>query len=227
MANAKKTAPIRLSNKTAIGLRKTAQRVRGAWLIAMGVLMMLFAVLAVYLGLIWLPAVPLTLLAAGVVFAVMSLISRSQYLLLISQAICTEAASRQMQTSASEQSRRKRAIEQLAAMRADVRAAQADGQGREESSDAAVLFDLLTGNEPTPRIPRQEDAELYAEGETPEEAQEDEDLYPPKPQRTPGAPKRPAQEMAQETAPDAAPQTEHRRRKRSASLQLIRSEQAQ
>lgn len=226
MANAKKTAPIRLSNKTAIGLRKTAQRVRGAWLIAMGILMMLFAVLAVYLGLMWLPAVPLTLLAAGVIFAVMSLISRSQYLLLISQAICTEAASRQMQISSSEQSRRKRAIEQLAAMRADVRAAQADGQRREESSDAALLFDLLTGNEPT-RNPHQEDAELYAEGETPEPAQEDEDLYPPKPQRIPGTPKRPAQEMAQETAQSAAPQPEHRRRKRSAALQLIRSEQAQ
>lgn len=225
MANAKKMAPIRLSNRTAIGLRKTAQRVRGAWLVAMGILMMLFAMLAVYLGLMWLPAVPLTLLAAGVIVAVMSLISRSQYLLLISQAICTEAASRQMQTSASEQSRRQRAIEQLAAMRADVRAAQADGQRREESSEAALLFDLLTGNEPTTRIPRQEDAELYAEGETPEEAQEDEDLYPPKPQRIPGTPKRPAQERMQETAQSAAPQ--HRRRKRSASLQLIRSEQAQ
>lgn len=224
MANTKRTAPIRLSNRTAVGLRKTAQRVRGAWLVAMGVTTMLSVVLAVYLGLSWLPAVPLTLMAAGVLLWVMFTVSRSQYLMLISQAICTEAAARQMQESASEQSRRKRAIEQLAAMRADVRAAQNGATPKEALGDEALLFDLLTGSEAQQRA-RQGDAELYAADEVPEEETDDDDLYPPKQEKKPGTPKRPAQESA--PAATAELQPTHRRRKRNVPLQLIRSEQAQ
>ena len=71
MGKAKRPRPIRLTNRTAVGLRKNAQRVRGVWLIAMGLTTMSFTVLAVYLGFYWLPAVPLTLVAGGLVIALM------------------------------------------------------------------------------------------------------------------------------------------------------------
>lgn len=247
MGNAKKTRPIRLTNRTAIGLRKTAQRVKNAWLIAMCVVTMLFTVLAVTLGFSWLPAVPLTLLLGGVVIVLMLITSRSQYLLLISQAICTEAASRQMEERRSEQKRRERAIEQLAAMRADVRDAQRRGVERGDvRGEESLLFDLLTGREAVQEEglrsrSSEEDDEMYAASYTGEEEEED-DLYPPKKSRAAqsvspavnaaGGNTRPVvrnanvhSEAAQEE------QASPRRRRRSAPtgtapLQLIRNDQA-
>ena len=252
MAKAKKPMPIHLSNRTAIALRKTAQRVRGAWLIAMGVFAMLATVTAVYLGFLWLPAVPLTLLAAGAIIALMLLISRSQYLLLVSQAICTEAASRGMEERMSEQKRRKKAIEQLAEIRADVRDAQQKGMPQgETASEAALLFDLLTGREhgeeEIRRMRRgEEDDELYG-ADYRAQAQEDDDLRPAKPAKKAQPPERKVPSAAQGTKPVAAAAPEEkavsaagasqgqsapRRRRRSApeqtaSLKLIRSDRAQ
>lgn len=254
MGKIKNARPIRLTNRTAIGLRKAAQRVKSAWLVAMCVVTMLVTVLAVTLGFSWLPAVPLTLLLGGVVIVLMLIISRSQYLLLISQAICTEAASRQMEERRSEQKRRQRAIEQLAAMRADVREAQKNGAfGRESFTEESLLFDLLTGRdvgEENAIASREgeEDDEMYAASYKGEEDDPDgeDDLYPLKKQRamtsapkaahsaggstrtvvkTAGAPAERAQAPQEEGAA-------RRRRRRSAPtgtapLQLIRGDQAQ
>ena len=252
MAKAKKSAPIHLSNKTASALRKTAQRVRGAWLIAMGVFAMLAVVLAVYLGFSWLPAVPLTLLAAGVVVMVMMIIARSQYLLLLSQAICTEEAARSMQERESETQRRRKAIEQIAEIRADVREAQKNGlSDGSEGSEAALLFDLLTGwdrgEEEKRRGKDEEDDELYGADYSEESyGMTDEDLRPPKPAKkksaapTVSAPKeKPVVAAASATLqPEKdADETEEetqapRRRRRSTPAQttpltLLRSDQAQ
>ncbi len=251
MGNAKKTRPIRLTNRTAIGLRKTAQRVKSAWLAAMCVVTMLFTVLAVTLGFSWLPAVPLTLLLGGVVIVLMLIASRSQYLLLISQAICTEAASRQMEERRSEQKRRERAIEQLAAMRADVRDAQRRGVERSDArGEESLLFDLLTGRD----IPQEEeglrsrrseeDDEMYAASYTGEEDGED-DLYPPKKSRSAQSAPVAADAVSSNTRPIVSHANAHsvrvepaqeegaspRRRRRSAPtgtapLQLIRNDQA-
>lgn len=251
MGNVKKTRPIRLTNRTAIGLRKTAQRVKSAWLVAMCVVTMLVTVLAVTLGFSWLPAVPLTLLLGGAVIALMMLASRSQYLMLISQAICTEAASRQMEERQSEQKRREKAIEQLAAMRADVREAQKKGvPDREGVSEESLLFDLLTGRDVDEEIPDrrsgEEDDEMYAASYKVEE-EPDEDLYPPKKSRqqqpaprmedTAGGNTRPVMKNAAAPAELTQPAPKEgtsspRRRRRStpegtAPLQLIRGDQAQ
>ncbi len=255
MAKAKKPTPIRLSNRTAISLRKSAQRVRGAWMIAIYIFALLCVVLAAYLGLSWLPAVPLTLLAAAAGITLMWIISRSQYLMLVGQAICTEAASRQMEERVSDQKRRRRAIEELAVIRADLREAEKKGVAREGRSEEAVLFDLLTGRDKgEEEIRRQrrseEDEELYAanyRGQTPDA---DEDLYPPRPQKKAKAQPAAAPAdlggtrvmkkaeiqaavrsaaAAQQTEDEAAP----RRRRRSAQgaqaapLQLIRNDRAQ
>jgi len=257
MANKKRPRPIRLTNRTAIGLRKSAQRVRSIWLIAMGVVTMIFTVLAVYLGFYWLPAVPLTLLAGGGVITVMMIVSRSQYLLLISQAICTEAASRQMEERRTELMRRERAIEQLAAMRADVRDAQKKGLSREAlRGEESILFDLLTGNEPSEEEimktrRSEEDEEMYAASyQGDEDAQMDaqEDLLPQRKQRPPvdtstlkqheHGNTRPIIKSVKEEmkeAQSAAQEGEcgsRRRRRRgvptgTAPLQLIRNDQAQ
>lgn len=244
MGNAKKTRPIRLTNRTAIGLRKNAQRVKSAWLVAMCVVTMLFTVLAVYLGFSWLPAVPLTLLLGGVVIALMLIVSRSQYLLLISQAICTEAASRQIEERRTEQKRREKAIEQLAAMRADVREAQKSGaMGREAFTEESLLFDLLTGRDAVGEKSGaarggEEDEELYAASYKGEEEQDGEDdLYPPKKSRQPQAAAKASPATGESTRPivkSAAAQEEGaapRRRRRNAAaaaapLQLIRGDQA-
>ncbi len=245
MAKAKRTAPIHLSNKTASALRKTAQRVRGAWMIAMGVFTMLAVVLAVYLGFSWLPAVPLTLLAAAAMVMLMMLIARSQYLLLLSQAICTEAAARDMQEREDEKKRRRKAIEQIAEIRADVREAQKNGfRDAGEGGEASVLFDLLTGwdrgEEEKRRSKDEEDDELYG-ADYSEETYEmtDEDLRPPKPVKKAAAAVSAPKEMpavvvqsgkdADETEEET--QTPRRRRRsapaQTASLTLLRSNEAQ
>ncbi len=257
MGKVKRPRPIRLTNRTAVGLRKSAQRVRSAWLIAMCVMTMLFTVLAVYLGFSWLPAVPLTLMAGGVVIALMMIISRSQYLLLISQAICTEAASRQMEEHRLEQSRRQKAIEQLAAMRADVREAQRNGIVREGfRGEESLLFDLLTGREESDEemfaLRRsEEDEEMFAASDLKkdsEQSDEEEDLYPPKKEKrtvqavsvmpvSSGNTKTMAKTTKNEspvfTEISAEEETGVRRRRRrsapvnTASLQLIKNNQAQ
>ncbi|MBR5225873.1 MAG: hypothetical protein IKV90_09460 [Clostridia bacterium] len=257
MGKVKRPRPIRLTNRTAVGLRKSAQRVRSAWLVAMCVMTMLFTVLAVYLGFSWLPAVPLTLIFGGIIIVLMMIISRSQYLLLISQAICTEAASRQMEERRSEQHRRQKAIEQLAAMRADVREAQKNGMVREGfRGEESLLFDLLTGREESeedvyPFRRGEEDEEMFSSSYTEEEnahSDDEEDLYPPKKdkravQAAPVMPSssgntRPMMKTIKAEAPairESADEEENgarRRRRRSApvntaSLQLIKNNQAQ
>lgn len=257
MGNKKRPRPIRLTNRTAIGLRKSAQRVRSAWLVGMGVVTMIFTVLAVYLGFSWLPAVPLTLMLGGLVIVLMLIISRSQYLLLISQAICTEAASRQMEESRSEKKRREKAIEQLAAMHADVREAQKNGVSRGAfRGGESLLFDLLTGREESDeevfiRRRSEEDEEMYAasyEGDHEAEKDAEDDLYPPKKNKfsaetaytvsiSTGSTKPVmknvrADQAAQKNETDAQDSSVRRRRRRgaptgTAPLQLIRNDHAQ
>lgn len=254
MGNKKRPKPIRLTNRTAIGLRKSAQRVRSVWLVLMGVVTMIVTVLSVYLGFSWLPAVPLTLIAGGAVISVMMIISRSQYLLLISQAICTEAASRQMEERKSEQRRREKAIEQLAAMRADVREAQKNGAAKAAfRGEESLLFDLLTGREESDeevftRRTSEEDDEMYAasyEGDQEAAKDAEDDLYPPKKNKhsaeqtyavtaSTGSTKPVMKNVrvdVQATETDAQESGGPRRRRRSAPtgnapLQLIRNDQA-
>lgn len=116
--------PIRLTNKTAIALRRNAKKVRTAYRIAACVLSAALAVAAVYLGLSNLLIVPL--MAAAIVlldFAIL-LQARSRYLLLIGQAICTEAAAQEISAGSSEKTRRERAINDLMSVKADVQRAE-------------------------------------------------------------------------------------------------------
>lgn len=111
---------IRLTNKTAIALRRNAQRVRTAHYAAVAVLSLAAAVVSVVWGLKWLPAVPLTLGFAAMLDALILVGGRSAYLQLIGQAICTEAAAREIRAGASESLRREKALSDLMAVKADV-----------------------------------------------------------------------------------------------------------
>ena len=113
--------PIRLTNKTAIALRKSAQKVRTAYYAAATLLSVGMAAAAVYFGIKWLPAVPIMVTACVLADCAIVTHARSQYLLLIGQAICTEAAARDIRMGGREQKRKERAINDLLEAKADIR----------------------------------------------------------------------------------------------------------
>ena len=117
--------PIRLTNKTAIALRKNAQRVRTAHYAAATLLSVAMAGAAVYLGIKWLPAVPIMVLLCVLLDCAIVMHARSQYLLLIGQAICTEAAARDIRMGGREQKRKERAMNDLLEAKADIKMAAA------------------------------------------------------------------------------------------------------
>ena len=113
--------PIRLTNKTAIALRKNAQRVRTAHYAAATLLSIMMAGAAVYLGIKWLPAVPIMVVLCVLLDCAIVMHARSQYLLLIGQAICTEAAARDIRMGGREQKRKERAMNDLLEAKADIK----------------------------------------------------------------------------------------------------------
>jgi len=113
--------PIRLTNKTAIALRKNAQRVRSAHYAAAAILSIAMATAAVYFGIKWLPAVPIMVVACVLLDCAIVLHARSEYLLLIGQAICTEAAARDIRMGGREQKRKERAMNDLLEAKADIK----------------------------------------------------------------------------------------------------------
>jgi len=115
--------PIRLTNKTAIALRKSAQKMRTAHYAAAALLSVGMAAAAVYYGIKWLPAVPIMVVLCVLLDCAIAAHARSQYLLLIGQAICTEAAARDIRMGGREQKRKERAINDLLEAKADVKKA--------------------------------------------------------------------------------------------------------
>ena len=110
---------IRLTNRTAVALRRQAKRTRNAYFVMGAVCTLLLLALAVYLGMMWLPAVPLLLALAVATDALLALSARRMYLQLIGQAICTEAAARRIRAEKSEKQRRRQAVDDLVAMQRD------------------------------------------------------------------------------------------------------------
>ena len=121
---------IRLTNRTAIALRRQAKRTRNAYFVMGAVSTLLLLALAVYLGMMWLPAVPLLLALAVATDAL------RMYLQLIGQAICTEAAARRIRAEKSEKQRRRQAVDDLVAM-------QRDAQRQTEAAPEGDFADAL------------------------------------------------------------------------------------
>ena len=141
--------PIRLTNKTAIALRKNAQKVRTAYFAAQIILSTLLGVGAVALGFFWLPASALMIVLIALIDCALAIASRSRYLLLLGQAICTEAAAREISAGKSETMRREQAITDLMRMKADVQSTNEKAPGAqpffeekdEEAPEAEELQD--------------------------------------------------------------------------------------
>ncbi len=111
---------IRLTNKTAIALRRTAKKVQNAYRWTAVVLTVLLAAVSVVLGMRWLAAVPIVLAAAVGLDAILFTAARSQYLHFVSQAICTEAAARNMRGEHHEDSRRRQAMDDVRKIKEDL-----------------------------------------------------------------------------------------------------------
>lgn len=189
---------IRLTNKTAVALRRGAQKARTAHYAAIAIMDIAAAVLSVYWGLKWLPAVPLTLALAALISAAAAMHGRRVYLQMIGQAICTEAAAREIRAGASETLRREKALSDLMAVKAD--AASAAKPSAQKAPGVKPFFEKKAEDD--------EEKDLYDEPmPRMEDDEEDEDMLPPKK----GA-----------SAPSAAP----RRRRQQGNLQIIRNEQA-
>ena len=136
---------IRLTNKTAVALRENAKKTRNV-LFGFGVVGTLaLLALAVYWGMRWLPAVPLLIAAAVAMDALLALTARRMYLQLVGQAICTEAAARQMRGKKNEKERRRQAVDDLVAM-------QRDAQRRAEPASEDLFADALGQTRRVPAV---------------------------------------------------------------------------
>ena len=136
---------IRLTNKTAVALRENAKKTRNV-LFGFGVVGTLaLLALAVYWGMRWLPAVPLLIAAAVAMDALLALTARRMYLQLVGQAICTEAAARQMRGEKNEKERRRQAVDDLVAM-------QRDAQRRTEPASEDLFADALGQTRRVPAV---------------------------------------------------------------------------
>ena len=135
--------PIRLTNKTAIALRKSAVKVRRVYFAAAIFLSVVLCALAVVLGLRYLAAVPVVVVITVLLDYAIMTAARSRYLALVGQAICTEAAAREIRAGMSEQMRREQAFSDLMSMKADVRRAQEKRAKPEEEPepDADPFFE--------------------------------------------------------------------------------------
>lgn len=134
MQQQSESGAIRLTNKTALALRRCAKQERTMAFCAAAILTVVMAVAAVVLGLRWLVAVPLMTAAAVLMDAAIFVRARSRYLSLTAQAICAEASARQLRTQKREQDRRERALRDLSGVKEDVRRAQKEANGREEDA---------------------------------------------------------------------------------------------
>lgn len=197
--------PIRLTNKTAIALRKSAVKVRRMYFAAAIVLSAALCLLAVVLGLKYLAAVPVVVVLTVLLDYAIMVFARSRYLALVGQAICTEAAAREIRAGMSEQMRREQALNDLMSMKADVRRAQ---EKRAKPENKPVEKPEEKADEMT-----EPDADPFFE---PAKEKEEETADRPQPEE---------ESRAESGAQRGSEEIGHRRR-RHKSLQLIRGEQA-
>lgn len=121
MDNQQKDA-IRLTNRTARALREQAKQQRTALYVLATVVAVALSAAAVILGIGRLIAVPICVLIAMALDALIILLARGRYLSLTGQAICVEAAARQMRGESAEAQRMQTAARDLMRIKADLSA---------------------------------------------------------------------------------------------------------
>ena len=121
MDNQQKDA-IRLTNRTARALREQAKQQRTALYVLATVVAVALCAAAVILGIGRLIAVPICVLIAMALDTLIILLARGRYLSLTGQAICVEAAARQMRGESAEAQRMQTAARDLMRIKADLSA---------------------------------------------------------------------------------------------------------
>lgn len=141
--SSRRNAPIRLTNKTAIKLRHTAQRVQTAGFLTAAALTIAWAVGAVVLGVRNLWAVVVMVLLAVLLDALIITMVRAAYFRLLGTAICTEAAARSLNAGHRERMRERQAAQDLRRIKRDTDEAerQAQKKRREEPGPGVISLD--------------------------------------------------------------------------------------
>ena len=125
---------IRLTNRTAIALRRQAKRTRNAYFVMGAVGTLLLLALAVATD------------------ALLALSARRRSLQLIGQAICTEAAARRIRAEKSEKQRRRQAVDDLVAMQRDAQR-QTEAAPEGDFADALGQTRRMPAVKPAPKPP--------------------------------------------------------------------------
>lgn len=155
MDNQQKDA-IRLTNRTARALREQAKQQRTALYVLATVVAVALCAAAVILGIGRLIAVPICVLIAMALDTLILLLARGRYLSLTGQAICVEAAARQMRGESAEAQRMQTAARDLMRIKADLSA------DEEEDEDMRSPAPAKRTPQPAP-VPRTEAADATRE----------------------------------------------------------------
>lgn len=216
---------IRLTNRTALALRRSAKRIEKISLIGVIVLTLALGVYTVILGIGQLWMVPLMLVLIAALDTIIIAFSRSYYLMLLSQAICTEASAREMRRDMGEQKRRKKALSDLAGIYKDLggedvtRIAQAGlRQMHGQEDEVEPEDDDLAA--PVHRIERT--APAVSAARTPQTTT----IVPPASMRSGYRPPVRMQEAEEENEEAGEDSDSPRRRRRKPALQVIHGDQA-
>ena len=141
MSNHSRGEAIRLTNKTARSLRAQAKQQRTVFYAVATVLSIVLSAASVLLGMQHLIAVPLLVLLMIALDALLIFVGNGRYLSLTAQAICTEAAARQLSGESAEQQRIFTAKRDLERIKADLGMAQADeDEDAEEEEDDEDMY---------------------------------------------------------------------------------------
>lgn len=162
MNNPNKDA-IRLTNKTARALREQAKQQRNALYVLATVVAVVMCALAVGLGIAHLIAVPVCVLTAIALDALIILLARGRYLSLTGQAICTEAAARQMRGESAQEQRVRTAARDLERIKADLASDTPEAQDDDDEEDADLRAAMPVKKKMAPvRILEEEEDEEQA-----------------------------------------------------------------
>lgn len=151
---------IRLTNRTARALREQAKQQRTALYVLATVVAVALCAAAVILGIRRLIAVPICVLIAMALDALIILLARGRYLSLTGQAICVEAAARQLRGESAEAQRMQTAARDLMRIKADLSADEEEEE--EEDEDMRSPAPAKRTPQPAP-VPRTEAADATRE----------------------------------------------------------------
>jgi len=147
---------IRLTNKTAKNLRRQAIVQKKALYACAVVVSIAFTGVGAWYGLQHIVVLPLMLLLAIAADLLLVLFARGRYLSLVGQAICTEAAARQMKGQSAEEARIETARRDLERIKQDLvqdeAADEEDDEDSDEQEDDEDLYAPLPPKRPAPKM---------------------------------------------------------------------------